>query len=218
MKRTIFEQISENVFLLKESAERDEMLRILKIDANDPKAPQKLIARMRGIGLGKTCGRCGGTGEYIYSKGGAATTGVCYQCEGKKRVGLDITPTNLEKARQLVTNGELEKYFDRVKKEAEAIKNFKSTYEAFFGVYSKYWKKLPPTYAKIGAGPEIIKTARKMDTPDVIYNHRLEMFKQWYSQQDYNFENLSLGMIPVASLETGSAYPGYTEIKSVCIK
>jgi len=57
-----------------------------------------------------------------------------------------------------------------------------------------------------------------MDTPDVIYNHRLEMFKQWYSQQDYNFENLSLGMIPVASLETGSAYPGYTEVKSVCIK
>lgn len=54
--------------------------------------------------------------------------------------------------------------------------------------------------------------------PDIFYNHRLSLFNEWYTQQAYNFKHRSLGMIPVASLESGAAYPNYTTVKSVCIK
>jgi hypothetical protein len=57
-----------------------------------------------------------------------------------------------------------------------------------------------------------------MTTPEIFYNRRLELFNQWFSEQKYNFKHLSLGMIPVASLESGTAYPNYTKVKSVCIK
>ena len=57
-----------------------------------------------------------------------------------------------------------------------------------------------------------------MTTPEIFYNRRLELFNQWISKQKYNFKHLSLGMIPVASLESGAAYPNYTTVKSVCIK
>jgi hypothetical protein len=54
--------------------------------------------------------------------------------------------------------------------------------------------------------------------PEALYKKKLALFNTWYAQQDYNFENLSLGMIPVASLESGEAYSKFTEVKSVCIK
>lgn len=56
-----------------------------------------------------------------------------------------------------------------------------------------------------------------VSTPDVLYNARLGMINEWYKKQNYNFKHLSLGMIPVASLESGKPYPHFTKVKSVCV-
>jgi hypothetical protein len=51
-----------------------------------------------------------------------------------------------------------------------------------------------------------------------FYQHRVDKFNEWYNKQSYTFEKLSLGMIPVAILNHGEPYSGYTRIESVCIK
>lgn len=56
-----------------------------------------------------------------------------------------------------------------------------------------------------------------IDVPDAYHNQRLKMFNEWYSSQPYNYKHTSLGMIPVASLEQGQPYPGFNEVKSVCV-
>lgn len=55
------------------------------------------------------------------------------------------------------------------------------------------------------------------DVPDAHQEQRLKMFNEWYSKQTYNFKNLSLGMIPVASIEQGEPYSGFNEVKAVCV-
>jgi len=50
------------------------------------------------------------------------------------------------------------------------------------------------------------------------YTQRQSKFDIWYNQQGFNFTHLSLGMIPVAIIEEGKPYSGFTKIKSVCIK
>jgi len=57
-----------------------------------------------------------------------------------------------------------------------------------------------------------------IEIPNKEHESRIKKFTEWYSLQSYNFDNLSLGMIPVASLERGEPYSGYTRISSVCIK
>jgi hypothetical protein len=57
-----------------------------------------------------------------------------------------------------------------------------------------------------------------IELPNEFYQQRINEFNKWYSNQSYNFEKLSLGMIPVAILTQGEPYPGYTRIESVCIK
>lgn len=47
---------------------------------------------------------------------------------------------------------------------------------------------------------------------------RLMKFNEWYSTQNYSFKHRSLGMIPVAIIEHGKPYSGFTQIKSVCIE
>lgn len=57
-----------------------------------------------------------------------------------------------------------------------------------------------------------------IELSDEYHTQRLQDFNNWYNQQDFNFKHKSLGMIPVAILEEGEPYAGYTKIKSVCIK
>lgn len=57
-----------------------------------------------------------------------------------------------------------------------------------------------------------------IDIPNEVHEARIKQFKEWYLLQPYSFDELSLGMIPVASLEHGEPYSGYTRISSVCIK
>lgn len=69
------------------------------------------------------------------------------------------------------------------------------------------------------------------DTTDKVYQMRLNKFNDWYKQQGFSFDQLSLGMIPVASLNTTdsnlegllsseivSLLSPYQNIKSTCIK
>jgi hypothetical protein len=53
---------------------------------------------------------------------------------------------------------------------------------------------------------------------DQHYQNRLDQFNRWYNQTDFDFSHLSLGMIPVAIIEQGKPYSGFTQIKSVCIQ
>ncbi len=57
-----------------------------------------------------------------------------------------------------------------------------------------------------------------IELPEEFHQQRIKEFNAWYDKQLYRFENISLGMIPVAILEEGEPYSGYTRIKSVCIR
>lgn len=52
----------------------------------------------------------------------------------------------------------------------------------------------------------------------MYHKERLEQFNNWYKEQGYNFKHLSLGMIPVAIIKSGFPAPGFTRIKSVCVR
>ena len=59
------------------------------------------------------------------------------------------------------------------------------------------------------------------DTPDDVYEKRLAMFYEWYKQQPFKFEKLSLGLIPVAKISNPDIVEKICEfdkIKTVCIK
>jgi hypothetical protein len=57
-----------------------------------------------------------------------------------------------------------------------------------------------------------------MELPNEYHSQRLQDFNSWYNLKNFNFKHKSLGMIPVAILEKGEPYAGFTKIKSVCIK
>jgi hypothetical protein len=69
------------------------------------------------------------------------------------------------------------------------------------------------------------------DTTEEVYQTRLTQFNEWYAKQNFNFDQLSLGMIPVAKLNLkdsnllGISSDGiisllsqYQNIKSTCLK
>ena len=60
-------------------------------------------------------------------------------------------------------------------------------------------------------------------TSDEIVNFRLEKFYQWYNSTDYEFDHLSLGLIPVAKISNPDTsiinkISNYKRINSTCIK
>lgn len=57
-----------------------------------------------------------------------------------------------------------------------------------------------------------------VELKEEYHQHRLLKFKDWYTQQGFEFKHLSLGMIPVAIIDQGKPYSGFTKIKSVWIK
>jgi len=61
------------------------------------------------------------------------------------------------------------------------------------------------------------------DVSDDFYNFRLKNFYSWYNNQDYDFDHLCLGLIPVAKLSNNdtdiiNTISKYKRIKSTCIK
>ena len=64
------------------------------------------------------------------------------------------------------------------------------------------------------------------DTPEAYYNARVRMFNEWYEKQNYQFDNLSLGLIPVAKIKPSSVseqdiinrLSKFNKIKQTCIK
>jgi hypothetical protein len=58
-----------------------------------------------------------------------------------------------------------------------------------------------------------------LTVPDEFYQKRLLDFNNWYKTTNYNFEHLSLGLIPVAHLSSNiDKLTNYTRIKKTCIK
>jgi len=94
------------------------------------KNPAKLNARIMGMKLSPTCGRCGGSGQYSFNQ---IDGSVCYGCRGSGHK----TPTKrdmkgiLERAIEAVEAGELEAYFKRLDDRAFVKRASKEIFDAW---------------------------------------------------------------------------------------
>lgn len=86
----------------------------------EPGDENKVKLRLIGMGLGRTCGRCGGTGQFSSNQIDGT---VCYGCNGHGDVPPRLTPDLVTEVQQAVAGGALDRYLLKVKgkKRAGAI-------------------------------------------------------------------------------------------------
>ena len=84
---------------------------------------------------------------------------------------------------------------------------------------NKIWNQIKKTGLTMGS----LHYWAKNDNPEKYDEIRQETISYFIektidNQTDFDFSHLSLGMIPVAIIEQGKPYSGFTQIKSVCIQ
>jgi len=94
--------------------------------------PENVRARVVGLKIGHTCGRCGGTGEYSYNQMHGT---MCYGCSGKGQV----FPKNgyaelVERAKEAAADGRLARYIDNLKAKARSKRASERIFEAWHEV------------------------------------------------------------------------------------
>lgn len=83
---------------------------------------EKLPSRVGGLNLGETCSRCGGSGQYSFNPIDGTR---CFKCGGSGQLmpttkkGLNELLRNAEKC---ATNGTLDAYLEKLRKDAQAKK------------------------------------------------------------------------------------------------
>jgi hypothetical protein len=78
---------------------------LLKLKNDHPKTVPAIQARLVKLGLGKTCGRCGGSGHYSYNQISGTT---CFGCGGRGEVVRKLTQPLLTRAKAAVAEGKLD--------------------------------------------------------------------------------------------------------------
>jgi len=93
----------------------EEFANLLRIKENDPNTPRWVQNRLAILGLGKTCGRCGGTGNYSFRPDIGTT---CLKCGGTGKIIQKLTRQLYDEAQEIVKSGKLEEYINilRLKK------------------------------------------------------------------------------------------------------
>lgn len=79
----------------------------------------RICVRLVGIGLGVTCGRCGGSGRYSYNQ---ITGDVCFGCGGSGVKAPKPTAATYAAAESAVAEGKLDAYFQRCARRKRARK------------------------------------------------------------------------------------------------
>lgn len=91
---------------------------LLRVDPKSEIAGTRVQARLVGIGLSCTCGRCGGTGSFSYCQQYGTT---CFGCGGSGKVAQKLTAKLLAEASKRVAAGALDDYFARCKAKKDAL-------------------------------------------------------------------------------------------------
>lgn len=74
--------------------------------------PEKLAPRLYGMGYRQTCGRCHGSGSHSYNRIDGA---MCFACSWRGEVAADVTPALIERIREDVEDGALDRYLDKMR-------------------------------------------------------------------------------------------------------
>jgi hypothetical protein len=82
-----------------------------------PRNKGLLFTRLVNLGLGETCGRCGGTGSHSYCQAYGST---CFKCSGSGFQSPRFTDKLVAKARELVADGTLERYLEHCRARGKA--------------------------------------------------------------------------------------------------
>ncbi|WP_432263036.1 hypothetical protein [Cupriavidus sp. TMH.W2] len=100
------------------SGSREDFLVLLRVPNNRPdKVDRILQARLIGLGLGRVCERCGGSGHYSFN---AIDGTTCFGCRGSGHVAQKLTADLYARAAAEVAAGRLDTYLAEVRARAEA--------------------------------------------------------------------------------------------------
>lgn len=94
--------------------------------------PEKLPARLYGMGYRQTCGRCHGSGAHSFNRQDGA---MCYGCSWRGEVAADVTPALIGRIREDVEAGALDHYLDKMRLDAETARAAKNAFKRHLATY-----------------------------------------------------------------------------------
>ncbi len=92
----------------------------------------KLPARLYGMGYRQTCSRCHGSGAHSFNRQDGA---MCYGCSWRGEVAADLTPALIERIREDVEEGALDRYLDKLRLDAETMRGAKNAFKRHLAAY-----------------------------------------------------------------------------------
>jgi hypothetical protein len=96
---------------------------VLRVKSEDARKQRNAVhARLSALGYTKTCGRCGGGGQYSYCRDYGTK---CFDCGGCGKVAMRITHDVLSDVENRVNAGELDAYLARLNERGEALRAIK---------------------------------------------------------------------------------------------
>jgi hypothetical protein len=94
--------------------------------------PDKLPARLYGMGYRQTCGRCHGSGAHSFNRQDGA---MCYGCSWRGEVAADLTPALIERIREDVEEGALDRYLDTLRLDQQITAQGKGLFKRLNAAY-----------------------------------------------------------------------------------
>lgn len=172
------------------AAHRDALYDALRVKRGDEK---RLRARVAALGLGETCGRCGGCGRHSFNM---LDGDRCYGCAGWGTVFPPPARLNalLARAREAVATGRLDAYLEGLRARARSAKAmdriFAAWKEAFSGPRDYRFMLAAEAAIKREAGQEPTPEearARRLADANLIAFRAQEVFSRF----DRRFQRLS---------------------------
>lgn len=109
------------------------MKTLIPVTANLLKTtPDKLPARLYGMGYRQTCSRCHGSGAHSFNRQDGA---MCYGCSWRGEVAADLTPALIERIREDVEEGALDRYLTQLRLDQQVTAQGKGLFKRLNAAY-----------------------------------------------------------------------------------